>query len=390
MDRKITSIRSIHSLYRATAMAKATRAKKGTVSVTTDRDRLRLGWRYKGKRYFLFIGLPDTITNRRVAEAKASQIELDMMSGHFDPTLRAYKLQLPSRSQLSVTGLFKKFIQHKAKTVTSATLDKYRGLLNYLEEFFKGCSVTEVSMAEAEKFTRWYDSQNLSKVVIRERLGLLNACWQWAIEQALVEANPWIDMPARIKVPPKQMPKPFTEAEIKSIVEAFKADRYYHHYVNFVEFRFGSGCRTGEIVGLRWKHISEDCSTIWIGEALVKGKQKATKTNRARYITLTPKLQSMLQGLRQNSSDPEELVFKGPKGAPIDAKNFAQRGWQKILTRLGIDYQRPYNTRHTLISHALDKGMNPVEVAQLTGHDVQTLYRNYAGSVNSRPRLPEI
>lgn len=127
-------------------MANTARAKKGTVSVTSDRDRLRLGWRYKGERYFLFIGLPDTVTNRRVAEAKASQIELDMMSGHFDPTLRAYKLQLPSRSHLTVTGLFNKFIQHKSKTVV------------------------------------------------------------------------WVDISLRIKVPPKQMPKPFTEAEIKSIV----------------------------------------------------------------------------------------------------------------------------------------------------------------------------
>ena len=171
-------------------MANAARAKKGTVSVTSDRDRLRLGWRYKGERYFLFIGLPDTVTNRRVAEAKASQIELDMMSGHFDPTLRAYKLQLPNRSQLTVTGLFNKFIQHKSKTVVSATLDKYRGLLNYLEEFFKTRSVAEVSVAEAEKFSSWYDSQDLSKVVIRERLGLLKACWEWGIEQTLVESNP--------------------------------------------------------------------------------------------------------------------------------------------------------------------------------------------------------
>jgi integrase len=332
MDRKIPSIHLIQSLHKAAAMANAAKAKKGTVSVTSDRDRLRLGWRYKGKRYFLFIGLPDTITNRRVAEAKASQIELDMMSGHFDPTLRAYKLQLPSRSQLSVTGLFNKFIQHKAKTVASATLDKYRGLLNYLEEFFKARSVAEVSVTEAEKFTSWYDSQDLSKVVIRERLGLLKACWEWGIEQALVESNPWVDMPLRIKVPPKQMPKPFTEAEIKSIVEAFKADRYYRHYVNFVEFRFGSGCRTGEIVGLRWRHISEDCSTIWIGEALVKGKQKATKTNRSRYITLTSKLQTTLQGLRRADSDPNELVFKGPKGAPIDAKNVTT---QKVLAVSG-------------------------------------------------------
>jgi len=157
-----------------------------------------------------------------------------------------------------------------------------------------------------------------------------------------------------------------------------------------VEFRFGSGCRTGEIVGLCWKHISEDCSTIWIGESLVKGERKATKTNRARHITLTPKLQAMLQELKQVSHAPEDLVFKGPKGSHIDVHNFAKRGWKKILTKLGIDSRRPYNTRHTLISHALDQGMNPVEVAQLTGHDVQTLYKNYAGSVNSRPRLPEL
>ncbi|MFM7449269.1 MAG: site-specific integrase, partial [Leptolyngbyaceae cyanobacterium] len=71
-------------------------------------------------------------------------------------------------------------------------------------------------------------------------------------------------------------------------------------------------------------------------------------------------------------------------------KNFAQRAWTKILNELGIDYRRPYNSRHTLVSHALDQGMNPVEVAQLTGHDVKTLYEDYAGSVNSRPRLPEL
>lgn len=42
----------------------------------------------------------------------------------------------------------------------------------------------------------------------------------------------------------------------------------------------------------------------------------------------------MLQGLRRADSDSNDLVFKGPKGAPFDAKNFAQRGWQKILTKL--------------------------------------------------------
>jgi integrase len=38
----------------------------------------------------------------------------------------------------------------------------------------------------------------------------------------------------------------------------------------------------------------------------------------------------------------------------------------------------------------LEAGMNPVVVASITGHDVQTLYRNYAGCVVSRPSVPEL
>ena len=93
---------------------------------------------------------------------------------------------------------------------------------------------------------------------------------------------------------------------------------------------------------------------------------------------------------RPANSDPDALVFASPNGKPIDDDNFRNRAWKTVLTRLGIDYRKPYNTRHTLISHALDLGMNPVMVAQLTGHDVETLYQNYAGNVNSRPMLPEL
>jgi integrase len=56
---------------------------------------------------------------------------------------------------------------------------------------------------------------------------------------------------------------------------------------------------------------------------------------------------------------------------------------------LGIDYRKPYITQHSLISHALESGMNPVGIAAITGHDVLTLYERYAGIVNP-PQLPEL
>lgn len=98
----------------------------------------------------------------------------------------------------------------------------------------------------------------------------------------------------------------------------------------------------------------------------------------------------MLLERRLTNPVPDGLVFTSPTGKAIDDQNFKNRAWKSVLTRLEIDYRKPYTTRHTLISHALDLGMNPVMVAQLTGHDVQTLYENYAGIVNSKPKLPDL
>jgi integrase len=86
---------------------------------------------------------------------------------------------------------------------------------------------------------------------------------------------------------------------------------------------------------------------------------------------------------------PDDPIFTSTNGCAIDAKNFCNRYWKPALVELGIDYRRPYNTRHTLISHGLEAGMNPVAIAALTGHDVRTLYENYAGLVNS-PQLPDL
>jgi integrase len=75
--------------------------------------------------------------------------------------------------------------------------------------------------------------------------------------------------------------------------------------------------------------------------------------------------------------------------ASYDAKNLSNRYWKSAIAELGIYDRRPYKTRHTLISHELEAGMNPVAIAALTGHDVRTLYQKYAGLVNS-PQLLDL
>ena len=375
-------------------MPQTTRKKspKGTVSIEEYQGRLRLRWRHLGKRYALSIGLPDSKVNRQVAQQKATIIELDIASGNFDLTLKKYKPHTQNSEGLSVVSLFELFMEYKAKRLLPRSLDKYDATLKYLERYFENRVAAAIDEKAAEQFMEWLTKQKLSPMVCRERLTLIRAAWDWGIADDHLEAgqsNPWVDMVLRVRVEPKQMPKPFTREEMTAIVEGFKKSRYYSYYTDYVEFLFGTGCRTAEAIGLRWKHLTDDCSSIWIGESLTRGVRKATKTNRARTISLSEKLKQMLLRRRPEKPEPDGLVFRSAKGGAIDDHNFRNRAWTSVLAESGVDYRKPYNTRHTFISHALDMGMNPVEVAQLTGHDVQTLYENYAGNVNSRPRLPE-
>ncbi|WP_442922114.1 Arm DNA-binding domain-containing protein [Microcoleus sp. B4-D4] len=44
---------------------------KGAVNIEVCKERLRLAWSWNGKRFWLYIGLPDTRANRKAAEIKA-------------------------------------------------------------------------------------------------------------------------------------------------------------------------------------------------------------------------------------------------------------------------------------------------------------------------------
>jgi integrase len=361
---------------------------KNSVVVASDRGWLRLRWRHKGLRCSVAVGLPDNPANRVVAASRARQIELEIALGTYDPTLKRYRNA--NTSNITIRDLFDRFTNYKRRSVMARTLEKYRSVCTHLNASDLGSAFAlNLSVEAAQDFADFLCSR-ISARTAKELLGLLAACWQWALGEHLLEgSNPWVELVSCIKVPPKQMPKPFTREEIGALIQAFRTDRYYSHYADYVEFLFGTGCRTGEAIGLRWRHVNADCSQVLFCESLSRGVRKGTKTNRNRSVDLTPNLQAML--LRRGAGcKPDDLVFTSPTGKAIDDHNFRNRAWKKVLTGLEVDYRKPYNTRHSLVSHALDLGLAPASVAQLTGHSVKTMYENYAGSVSSRPKLPEV
>lgn len=157
------------------------KASKGEVVVEIFKGRLRLRWSCLGKRYCLSIGLPDSKVNRLNAERKARQIEGDIATGNFDPTLKKYKPQVAlKRNLISALSLFEKFIESRAKYLAKPTLAKYAAVTKYFREYFKNTDAGEITPQEAEGFADWLVTK-IEPITAKDRLSLIKACWQWGM-----------------------------------------------------------------------------------------------------------------------------------------------------------------------------------------------------------------
>lgn len=284
--------------------------------------------------------------------------------------------------------LFQQFIDYKKLFVCARTIEKYIPIVGSLHQIYGDRAVETIGKADISLFISHIQAEGKTPETLKRKLFYLKAAWDWAIECELCTKNPWKNLPRLVRDNPIDLPKPFTQEEIQKILETFDSFENYRQLTPFVKFLFGTGCRTGEAIGLRWGDLSPDCKICTFRSQLARGTRKAPKTGRIRTVKLSPSIQNLLIGLRPENFQPESLIFLW-NGNPIDAMNFRSRPWSKVLSKAGIEYRKPYNTRHTFISHCLEKGINPVNVAAMCGNSTRVIYQHYAGSLHN-PELPEV
>jgi|GEM_PF-1236360 len=110
-----------------TSSPRRPKAKKGTVQIKISHERLQLVFSWQGQRYYLSLGVPDTAINRKAAEQKARQIELDFVSGNFDPTLDKYRPEnVPKGKAQEITpmrSIWSQYMEYKSPHVSPKTIN---------------------------------------------------------------------------------------------------------------------------------------------------------------------------------------------------------------------------------------------------------------------------
>lgn len=374
---------------------------KGFVKIKVSNSRLQLVFSHAGKRHYLSLGLPDSRVNRKAAEAKAKLIESDLAYERFDDTLAKYKPQsalsivtpiTPNpNSEISLPELWDKFVEYKRPQCSPNSMNTIYGqFTRYLQKL----PTHDISRAsEIRDFAvKTFPLDSCKRFIVR-----LSACCDWGMKSGLISNNPFKDMASDIKLLKSQNSEneinPFTAQERDSILEALQSNQFcpkqsnckHSYYFTFVKFLFSTGCRPSEAIALQWRHISNDFHVIIFEQAVIETPggnllREGLKTQEKRKFPCNASLQYFIQSIKPKNAKPDDLIFPGIKQGYLDFDSFRKNVWKRILTNLGLEYKKLYQTRHTFITLALENGLDAKDVARLVGNSPEVIYRYYAGN----------
>lgn len=392
------------------------KAQKGEVGIQARNGRLQLNlprpW-FDGVQKRFLLGLPDTDENRKLAAKKAREIELDYLSGNFDPTLDKYRDKERGKANLTVlqnltkheslSDLWTQYYEYKRVSLKETTQIHYESLGRHIE------AVGNIDSLDAIEVRKRLQERTTNHQVKRCLIEI-NAAIKWAIKHRLitgVSVSPYEGMVSELpKYNYQDNPKPnaFSFEEMETVIEAFRNHKgnwngkgftgfKYSYYAPFVEFLFLTGCRTSEAVGLKWRNINSDCSEIFFnGSLLYKGNKwietKGSKNNKSRTFPCSNRLTNLLQSIKPENVDPESLVFPAVKGGAINRDNFSKTAWTKIVDPIKPD-TTPYSCRDTFITHQLMKNVQATIIAKWTDtsvHLIETVYMDVIKLLNIRPQ----
>ena len=316
----------------------------------------------------------------------APSVEKDILSGHFDPTPYTQKGKVTKQNiDISTNELFDKYAAERVENsgLSHSSKVRFKGISSKLTQFLGNKPAGKVTPdIAANVIVVW--SEQASSRTIRAYLFDLAAAWDWAEKEDLYtlgNANPWNPSLNRLrkKLPPTKKPKPFTIRELRTIAQGFRNHPKHSYYADTAIFISQTACRFGEMAALRWVSVGADCGVVHLVASFSRGHLRdTTKTGKSRTVQLTETVKEVLRSRYQSTNpNPDDLVFPAPKGGYMNDNRFRGKIWIPILQGCGMDYRKPYNLRHTGVSHAAANGASLTEISEQTGHSPKTLMSTY-------------
>ena len=201
-------------------------------------------------------------------------------------------------------------------------------------------------------------AEGVTEGTSRTELQALRAALRWGERQRLLAAVPDIPLPSR----PEPRIRWLTEVEAARLVDACKA----HHARLFVQIALNTGARSGAILALTWDRVD-------LERRLLDFREPGLPRTRKRRVPapINDTLHAALAEARAVATCEYVVEWGGARVARI------KHAFRDACVRAGLPGVTPHVLRHTAVTRALQRGVDPWTVAGFVGMTVEMVQQVY-------------
>ena len=249
--------------------------------------------------------------------------------------------------------------------IRESTKDLYRNCWPHLKPL-KDQTLASINRKQVKELL---EALPFSKGRIKQVRTLLNHCYNVAIENGTVESSPTTGLKLNYVRPSESKElKYWTKSQASSLLSHKPTPRFDLFY----RLALHTGCRRGEILGLKWKQVNFDQNTIFIaGTYDTRYGFREPKTEHSKRTIKLRKEE--IQVLNEHHYPTLEWVFQRPDKLQPISVNSIQNEFYSLCDSLSLPHIGLHGLRHTHATLAL-QARTPIEiVSKRLGHSTVSM-----------------
>lgn len=329
-------------------------------------------------------------------------------------------------AQVTLNDMFSLYMSGKSELKQSTRSNYQYMYKNYVSEGIGQKKMAAIKYSEIKAFYNSLIKEKGFKPNSMEIIHtILHPVFTLAVRDGLIRTNPTDGVMAEIKKGndwEKSKRHALTEEEQAAFVEYVANSEIYSHWLPLFTVFLGTGCRVGEIIGLRWKDCDFENRTISINHNLVYRQQDNGKCEmhittpktaagcrtipmmgEVRKALLQEKRQQMTTGFNDTMIDGYSgFIFTNSNGYvhnPMTINRALERirlacneeeaaaAKKEHRKPLEIRHFSVHNLRHTFCTRFCENETNIKVIQEIMGHsDISTTMNIYAEATESKKK----
>ena len=248
-----------------------------------------------------------------------------------------------------------------AKKIEGMSPESMKTYNFYLTDFFEHINRPFEQVTTNDIRIYLYETQKRTGISNRTLDGkrlVINTFMDWCWKEGYIPNNPCASIkPIKFEEKPRE---PLSNMELEIVRDA--CENYRDKAM--IELFYSTGCRLSEMVNLKISDIDFASKEVHL---FGKGSKHRTSYLNAKAEYMLKKYFE-LERPKESISDSVFVIFRKPYNGMQKGSIYARV--KAIQKRSGIERSLfPHLLRHTLATHALNRGMNVAEVKEILGHE---------------------